>query len=328
MGDEAMVLVCLEDITSATCRGYDKGSASRPSSLIHASPLIVALDLHGNVFQWNPAAERIFGWDKQEVLGKPLPIIPKEKDEQFQKGFKRILEGVGFSSLEGYRQKKDGTMIAVNVSTAPLLDANGSVKGAIGILEDITERKRVEEERQELLDQLRAGRKRLQELSRRLVELQEMERREIARELHDEVGQNLTALGINLNLIQNLLRGESVPKLNGRIDDSQKLVEETVGRIRDVMARLRPPVLDDYGLVAALNWYSKQFKERTGIATAVKGEELADRLPLAVETALFRIAQEALNNVAKHAEADQVTLTVEGQDEGFRLVITGQRYGF
>ena len=81
-------------------------------------------------------------------------------------------------------------------------------------------------------------------------------------------------------------------------------------RIRDVMARLRPPVLDDYGLVAALNWYGKQFMKRNGIPTVLilRGEELAPRLPLETETALFRIAQEALNNVAKHAKASQVTL--------------------
>ena len=172
MGDEAMVLVCLEDITQRKLAEDALREAHQDlQALVNASPLaIVELDFHGNVSQWNPAAERIFGWDKQEVLGKPFPIIPKEKGEQFQKDFKRILEDVGFSSLEVYRQKKDGTMIAVNVSAAPLLDANGSVKGAIGILEDITERKKAEEERQQLLGQLRAGRKRLQDLSRRLVE--------------------------------------------------------------------------------------------------------------------------------------------------------------
>jgi PAS domain S-box-containing protein len=330
MGDEAMVLVCLEDITERKLAGDALREAHQDlQSLVNASPLaIVELDFHGNVSQWNPAAERIFGWDKQEVLGKPLPIIPKEKGEQFQKDVKRILEGVGFSSLEGYRQKKDGTMVAVNVSSAPLLDANGSVKGAIGILEDITERKRVEEEREQLLDQLRRARERMQELSRRLVESQEAERRDLSRELHDEVGQNLTALSLNLNIIENLIPEKVAKKIKDRVDDSQKLVEETVVRIRDVMARLRPPVLDDYGLFAALNWFGKQFEERTGIAVTLSGDELADRFPLKTETALFRITQEALTNITKHARASQVTLTLESRDDGLRLIIADNGMGF
>ena len=98
--------------------------------------------------------------------------------------------------------------------------------------------------------------------------------------------------------------------------------------IRDVMARLRPPVLDDYGLLAALRWYSQQFKERTGIVMEVIGEELNPRLPLEKETALFRIVQEALNNVAKHAKASQVTLTLESGDGKGRLTIADDGIGF
>jgi signal transduction histidine kinase len=94
------------------------------------------------------------------------------------------------------------------------------------------------------------------------------------------------------------------------------------------MARLRPPVLDDYGLLAALRWYSKQFMERTGIVMEVRGEELDPRLPLQKETALFRIAQEALNNVAKHAKASQVTLTLESGERKGRLTIADDGIGF
>jgi two-component system, NarL family, sensor histidine kinase UhpB len=300
-------------------------------ALIQASPLaIVAVDLHKNVLIWNPTAERFFGWREQEVLGQPTPIIPDNGQEEFQKFFEKVLHGVSISSMEVYRQKKDGTSIAVSLSTAPIYDANGQIKRVMGIFEEITERKKGEEERQRFLDQLKVGRERLRELSRRLVELQETERRDLARELHDEVGQNLTALSINLNIIQNLMPGETASMATDRINDSQKLVEETVICIRDVMARLRPPVLDDYGLVAALNWYSGQFMKRNGIPTVLilKGEELAHRLPLGTETALFRIAQEALNNVAKHAKASQITLVFETRDESVLLVIDDNGRGF
>jgi two-component system sensor histidine kinase UhpB len=105
-------------------------------------------------------------------------------------------------------------------------------------------------------------------------------------------------------------------------------VEDTAKDIRDVMAELRPPVLDDYGLIAALRWYCGQFSERTGIATMVQGDESMARVSMAVETSLFRIAQEGLTNVAKHAQASQVTVTLERVPEGVRLAIVDDGVGF
>jgi two-component system sensor histidine kinase UhpB len=138
----------------------------------------------------------------------------------------------------------------------------------------------------------------------------------------------LTALSINLNIIHNQLPPETATKMATRIDDSLKLVEETVERIRDVMAELRPPVLDDYGVSAALHWYGKQFSERTGIPAVLKVEELKPRLPLPEETALFRIAQEALTNVAKYAQAKNVTVGLKEFDKVIYLTIADDGVGF
>ena len=300
-------------------------------ALIKAAPLaIISQDYRGNVTEWNPAAEQIFGWREEEVLGKPTPIIPEDKKEEFRNIFENVLKGNTVSGLETYRQSKDGVVIDVSLSSATLYGSDGKPRGNVTLLEDITERRNTEEEKRRLIEQLRTGRERLRELSRRIVELQETERREIARELHDEVGQTLTALSINLNIIENLVPKEVLAKLKDRIDDSQKLVEETMMRVRDVMARLRPPVLDDYGLVAALNWYNGQFMKRNGIPAALilKGEEVAPRLPLGTEIAMFRIAQEALNNVVKHAKASQVTLILENRGDSVRMVIDDNGGGF
>ncbi len=298
-------------------------------SLIQAWPVaIITLDSHGNVLEWNPAAERIFGWSKEEALGRPHPIVPESEREEFERLFDRVLKGESFSGVEVVRRRKDGSMIDINLSIAPLRDPTGPIKGSIGIFEEIGERKRAEVEKQQYLDQIRAGRERMQELSRRLVELQETERRGLARELHDEVGQILTALSLNLNQIKSLLPAEIDPRIRERIDDSQRLVEETALKIRDAMAKLRPPVLDDYGIVAALNWYRNQFSDRTGIAVVLEGKDLNPRLPLTVETALFRIAQEALNNVAKHARATETSLTIEEEGGKVRLTIADNGVGF
>lgn len=161
-----------------------------------------------------------------------------------------------------------------------------------------------------------------------LTEVEETERRQLARELHDQVGQNLTALSINLNILRTQVPGEMADLVYPRLDDSLTLVEQTAERIRAVMADLRPPVLDDYGLVAALFWYGAQVSSRAGITVNVQGEEIVPRLALSVENTLFRIVQEALTNVVRHAQATQVTMTVEGDGETVRLIVADNGVGF
>ncbi|MFZ1991603.1 MAG: ATP-binding protein, partial [Alphaproteobacteria bacterium] len=135
-------------------------------------------------------------------------------------------------------------------------------------------------------------------------------------------------LSLNLSIIQSQLSPESITKISSRIEDSQKLLEETIERIRDVMAELRPPVLDDYGLMATLRWYGERFSKQTNMATIIQGEELTPRLPAPVEIILFRIAQEALTNVAKHAHAKTVTVRLEELEDSVRLTIADDGVGF
>jgi signal transduction histidine kinase len=147
-------------------------------------------------------------------------------------------------------------------------------------------------------------------VSRRMVEVQEAERREVANRLHDMVGQKLTALSINLNIVKELLIASETMQVGNRLDDSLRLVEETTESIRDAMAELRPAVLDDFGLAAVLRWYADQFTGRTGVATSVVEQGASRRLSPTAEHALFRMAQNALTNVAKHARADKATVTL------------------
>ncbi|OGW53119.1 MAG: hypothetical protein A2Y81_10640 [Nitrospirae bacterium RBG_13_43_8] len=113
-----------------------------------------------------------------------------------------------------------------------------------------------------------------------------------------------------------------------RLEDSLKLVEETIERMRSVIGGLRPPVLEDYGLGVALRWYTERFSERTGVVTLLREEEFSSRLPLAVETTLFRIVQEVLTNVAKHAQARQVDIILERMDGLIQLSISDDGVGF
>jgi len=178
-----------------------------------------------------------------------------------------------------------------------------------------------------LLDAVSRHRQELARLSARLLDAQEEERKSISRELHDQVGSNLTALSMNLNLILGQL-SEPAEVTRSRLEDSLALTEETMERIDELMANLRPSVLDEYGLAAALRWHGAQFASRTNIDVTVWADEGLPRLDLAVENALFRIAQEALTNVARHARATKVMVTLKRRDETTCLVVEDNGVGF
>jgi PAS domain S-box-containing protein len=198
------------------------------------------------------------------------------------------------------------------------------------VVRDITHRKQIEEEKEQLFKAISEQREQLQALTGRLIEIQETERKALARELHDQVGQKLTALNLNLNIIRSQLLNASSPTTTPAqplLDDSLALVEQTTECIQDVMTNLRPSILDDYGLVAALRWYANQLATRIKLIITVQGDEPIPRLGASVEQALFRIAQEALINVVKHAQASQVTIVVQANGT-VHLVITDDGLGF
>jgi two-component system sensor histidine kinase UhpB len=225
------------------------------------------------------------------------------------------------SSYELAWTRKNGEKIVTVVSPNPIFDEKGDFKGSFAVFTDITERKRVEEELRGAHEQLRA-------LSVRLSQAGESERKRIARELHDQVGQNLTALGINLNMLRVRLADVLTDETDSRLNDSLNLLEETVTKIRDVMADLRPSVLDDYGLMAAIRWYCEQFSNRTGVEVVVEGREFTPRLASEVEITLFRIVQELLTNIAKHAMASLVTVSLVETGKRLSLTIGDNGLGF
>jgi two-component system sensor histidine kinase UhpB len=176
---------------------------------------------------------------------------------------------------------------------------------------------------------LRQAAQDLHGLTRRLVQAEEAERRRIARELHDRVGQSLSALNINLDIISR--ESAVLPEpLQRRLADSLALVDGTLQSIENVMAELRPPLLDEYGLDAALGWHAEEFSQRTGIRASVSDSaaEVAKGLRPVAAVALFRIAQEALNNVAKHAHAKNVRIDISADAGNLVLEVRDDGDGF
>jgi signal transduction histidine kinase len=164
--------------------------------------------------------------------------------------------------------------------------------------------------------------------ARRLIEMEEDLRKKLATELHDEIARDLTVLGMNISIISSSLAGDATKNLSARIEDSARLIEGISRTTRNIMAGLRPPVLDDYGLVSALRWHSEIFSARTGIEVSVLDNGFFPRLQPEVELALFRISQEALMNTAKHADAGIVTITLDCDSGKVRFTVVDDGNGF
>jgi PAS domain S-box-containing protein len=245
----------------------------------------------------NDAFVRMYGYSRAEAIGRTALELNLWADPADRGPLMAKLDEAG--SVRGYEAR--GRTKAGRILNLLLFVEHIELSGEQCLLVgsyDETARRQAEDGLRRASDELKA-------LSRRLVDVQEMQRRELSRELHDRIGQNLTALGINIDIVKaRLPAGDS--EVVSRLQDSIALLEATSDATVNLLSDLRPPMLDDLGLLAALEWYGKEFSARTGIEISVIGEDRVPRLEAQAEIALFRIAQEALNNVAKHANAQHV----------------------
>jgi len=271
-----------------------------------------------NIIDVNDAALRMYGHTREEFLNMMKKDITVELGET-AKTIRKTLSGEIITVPIDYHKKKDSAIFPVEISAGSFTWKGR--KMVFEVVKDITERIRAEKELKKSYENLRA-------LSSRITEIQEGERRNLARELHDQVGQPLTALSINLDFLIEHLSDRTKKIVLGRVHDSKILVKQIMKLIRNIMAYLRPLILDDYGLASAIHWYSDQFSKRTHIPVVFKGEEVEPRLLPDVETNLFRILQESLTNIAKHAKAKKVTITLEEAKEKVRLTISDDGVGF
>ena len=278
----------------------------------NAKDAIYVHDLSGKYTSINRAAERLSGYSREEILGKDFScFVAPEHAEHMRQNLCKKLRHEGETIYEAEVIAKDGRRVPVEVSSR-LIYEEGVPVAVQGTARNVAERKRAEEA--------------LRGYSRQLILAQEAERQNIARELHDQIGQALTAIRINLETIRN---SSNQAESNALIDEGVTTVDEALQQVRDLSFELRPSLLDDLGLTAALRRYADRYAQRTGIQTKMAiGLESRIRLSRELETACFRIVQEALTNVARHAQAKNVSIDVRTMNGALSLSIKDDGIGF
>ena len=306
---------------------------------------IVSKTLDGIITSWNAGAERLFGYTARDAIGQHITlIIPANRLDEERMIIERIKKGERIEHFDTVRERKDKSQLDVSLTISPVRDHNGKIVGASKIARDVTQHRRTERELREseeryrtLADalhtqvqfrtqELERRNSELRDLSVRLMETQDMERRHIARELHDSAGQTLAALGISLVQLAQHAKDTSAQLAKG-IEDAEVLVQNLSTEIRTTSYLLHPPLLDESGLSYALNWYVQGLKERSGLDVTLAIPEKFDRLPADIELVIFRVVQEALTNVHRHSgsktasirvsrEADQIIVEIQDQGRG------------
>lgn len=201
------------------------------------------------------------------------------------------------------------------------------VEGQRRLEDALLAERRTGQERERLNTELQQQQKALAELLDRLVDTQEVERQRIARELHDATGQSLTAIALGLRGVQRILE-ERDPSTAGQLREVESFSTSALGELRRIIADLRPPQLDDLGLIPALRWYTQNFQERWGVACELQLAGESVRLAPEMETVIFRIVQEALSNVARHAQASRVTVILEQRPQAVAVTVQDDGLGF
>jgi two-component system sensor histidine kinase UhpB len=268
----------------------------------------------------NRAWEEAMCRPAEQAVGRTLDeLFPAENSRAFKMLNEEVFRSAAAATAEECLDTTGGRRYFHTVKF-PLRNARGEVETLGGISVDITNLKAAE-------DRARHDAALVRALASRLVEAETAERGRLALELHDRVGQSLTALGINFSLLR-MQVADAVPGAAWRLDFLQSLIEDTIACVRDVMADLRPPMLDDYGPMSALRSWVKHLPSLSPVEIHIDSDDPKPRLPGPLENGLFRIAQEALNNVVKHAEATRATVSLEIDATSVRLVITDDGRGF
>jgi PAS domain S-box-containing protein len=294
----------------------DENAGQRLAGLLDsAMDGILSVDDTQRIVMYNRAAEKIFGWTAQEILGKPLDqLIPQRFRPDHGQQVRRFGATGTTSRRMGdntvlYGLRKNGTEFPLEASISQLNTPEGKLYTVI--LRDITERVRAREE--------------LAAFAEEASGVREQEKSRIARELHDELAQSLTALKMDTIWLREQVRGD--PAMQAKLAGMLQMLDTSVASVRRIAADLRPLVLDDLGLVPAIEWVAQNFTQRTGVPCQLLVDESLE-LDEPFATGVFRIVQESLANVGKHARASHARVAVHRSEGHVVLSVEDDGVGF
>ena len=273
------------------------------------------IDAHGRFTYSSPRIYEMLGYRAEEILGKhPRDLMPPDEAERVSQVFQGLAaQHAPLTLLDNVNLHKDGRRVILETSAIPIFDAQGKYAGYRGVDRDITMRKMAERELEQSRDALR-------EFSAHLQQARENEKIKIAREIHDELGGTLTALKMDAFWLSSKLPAD-LGALRQKSQAMLELIDSAIHATRRIVTELRPTILEDLGLLAAIQWQAREFESRTGIACTLHFPPAEPAVDEACATALFRILQEALTNVAKHARAAAVEVCYASDSEAVTLTI-------
>ncbi len=297
-----------------------KQSEERYRGLIeNSSEIIYQTDQNRFFAGMNKTMLDKLGYLSEELMGMKIEnIVPANERKKVISHVRKVIEK-GSDSVETMFLSKQGETIYVEINANAMYEKRNHCMEIRAFVRDITEKKKAEATEKH--------KKELQLLSSHIISIQEKERRRISRELHDEAGQALTAMKINIEMMENNIPGSST-NIRKRLAETKQLVTHTLHEIRSLAFDLRPSSLDHFGALAAIREYSKNYSERTNINVKVRGENIVERFSPEIDILLYRCAQEALNNVTKHSEATNVTIEIVQEEQEIHMRIKDNGKGF
>jgi PAS domain S-box-containing protein len=281
---------------------------------------ILSKGLDGTIRSWNSGAERLYGYTAAEAIGRSVAlIVPDELASEVGELLREVVANRRVEHYETQRRRKDGTLVAVSLSVSPVHDAAGRVIAASVISHDVTRRRAVE-------DELKESERRRLEILGNMLRAEEAERSRIATELHDDTVQVMTASLFALDRVALIARRSENHQIESAVTLTRATLEEATARTRRLMFELRPAILHEHGLVAAIDVLADQTRRETGAQTTVSGSP--GRYGHDVEELAYRSIQEALANVRKHAGATEVVITLEREGTALLCEIADDGRGF
>ena len=280
---------------------------------------VIATDLKGNTLTWNKAAEKIFQIDSKDAIGKHIGELILSGREEFAQISAKIQTGNKISRFEKdyYPGKKKKLFVSLTISM--ITDIDGAFIGYSIIARDVTDRAIAVQELQKSREQLR-------KLAKHNEAVRENERKMIAIEVHDQVGQSLTALSLDLSWLLRKMPPE-MQDFKGKLESMHEMIDMTSRQVSKITSMLRPTVLDHFGLIPAIEWQAEEFRKRSGIGYEI--EVIPDEFQIDEKksTVIFRIFQEMLTNIVRHAKATKIRIDILKNDETITMSVTDNGIG-